>query len=148
VFLDRAERRLSGTRFEGSGAPVIPEAFRDAMDDDLSLPQALAVLHERVRSGNAALDGEDLAAVASIRGEVTAMTEVVGINPSAPEWSVSSNDSATTALASLVERLIEDRATARSERNFDAADRIRDELAAAGITVEDTPTGAHWSINS
>ena len=76
------------------------------------------------------------------------MTEVVGINPSAPEWSVSSNDSATTALASLVERLIEDRATARSERNFDAADRIRDELAAAGITVEDTPTGAHWSINT
>jgi cysteinyl-tRNA synthetase len=146
VFLDRAERRLAGTRFAGSGAPVIPEAFAAAMDDDLSLPQALAVLHERVRSGNAALDGEDLAVVASIRGEVTAMTEVLGISPTAPEWTVAGSESATTALASLVEQRIADRATARAERNFDAADRIRDELAAAGITVEDTPNGAHWSI--
>jgi cysteinyl-tRNA synthetase len=42
--------------------------------------------------------------------------------------------------------LIDDRAAARADRNFDAADRIRDSLAAAGIALEDTPTGAHWSI--
>lgn len=146
VFLSRVERRLAGTRFAGSGAPVVPEAFAEAMDDDLAVPQALAVLHERVRAGNAALDTEDLAAVAVIRGEVTAMTEVLGINPDAPEWRASSSEPAERALAALVETLIADRESARNDRDFAAADRIRDELAAAGIAVEDTPTGAHWSI--
>jgi cysteinyl-tRNA synthetase len=146
VFLTRAERRLAGTRFAGSGVALIPDEFGEAMDDDLAVPQALAVLHERVRSGNAALDAEDWAAVAAIRGEVVAMTEVLGINPNAPEWRGADSGLAEGALTALVERLIEDRAAARADRHFDVADRIRDELAAAGITLEDTPTGAHWSI--
>ena len=54
--------------------------------------------------------------------------------------------SADQALAALVEKLIEDRNAAREGRDFGAADRIRDELAEAGITVEDSPTGTHWSI--
>jgi len=148
TFLDRVERRLDGTRFATEGAQVIPNEFGEAMDDDLAVPQAIAVLHDRVRAGNAALDNEDLGAAAAIRGEVLAMTEVLGINPDAPEWRTAGSDSAERALGALVEKLIEDRATARSDKDFAAADRIRDELAAAGITVEDTPTGAHWSINS
>jgi cysteinyl-tRNA synthetase len=146
VFLTRADRRLSDTRFAGSGAPVIPEAFAEAMDDDLAVPQALGVLHERVRAGNAALDDEDLATAAAIRGEVTAMTEVLGINPLAHEWLASTDDPSSRALSALVERLIEDREHARKARDFDAADRIRDELTAAGISIEDTPSGSHWSI--
>ena len=118
------------------------------MDDDLAVPQAIAVLHDTVRAGNAALDNEDLGAAASLRGEVLAMTDVLGINPDAPEWRAVGSDSAERALGALVDTLINDRATARAERDFASADRIRDELAAAGITVEDTPTGAHWSINS
>jgi cysteinyl-tRNA synthetase len=146
TFLDRASRRLQDTRFAGSGAPVLPTDFADAMDDDLAIPQALAVLHDRVRAGNAALDDEDLGTAAQIRGEVTAMTEVLGINPHSPEWRSTASAPADRALASLVERLIEDRETARGARDFAAADRIRDELAAAGITVEDSPTGTHWTI--
>jgi cysteinyl-tRNA synthetase len=146
TFLDRASRRLEDTRFAGSGAPVLPQEFANAMDDDLAIPQALAVLHDRVRGGNAALDDEDLATAAQIRGEVTAMTEVLGINPHSPEWRSSTSLPADRALASLVERLIEDRKAAREARDFAAADRIRDELAAAGITVEDSPNGTHWSI--
>ena len=53
---------------------------------------------------------------------------------------------ADRALASLVESLIEDRNSARAAKDFTAADRIRDELAAAGISVEDGPAGSHWSI--
>jgi cysteinyl-tRNA synthetase len=148
TFMTRANRRLDGTRFAGSGAPVIPSEFAEAMDDDLAVPQALAVLHDRVRAGNAALDGEDLAAAAEIRGEVTAMTEVLGINPHSPEWRVATTTPTDRALGALIDRLVEDRETARSNRDFAAADRIRDELAAAGITVEDSPTGTHWSIES
>ena len=146
TFLDRVDRRLAGTRFAGSGAPVIPTDFAEAMDDDLAIPQAIGVLHERVRAGNAALDSEDLTTAAAIRGEVIAMTEVLGINPLAPEWQGSTDDAANLALAALVERLIEDREKARKDRDFAAADRIRDELTAAGISIEDTPSGSHWSI--
>jgi cysteinyl-tRNA synthetase len=145
VFLSRADRRLAGTKFAGSGVEIIPEAFGAAMDDDLGVPQALAVLHETVRAGNAALDNGDLAAVASARGEVLAMSEVLGINPLSPQWKADSAP-ADRALAQLVETLITDRNAARAAKDFAAADRIRDELAAAGITVEDGPTGSHWSI--
>jgi len=148
VFLDRSQRRIENTRFAGTGLPVVPEEFAAAMDDDLAVPQALAVLHERVRAGNAALDSEDLAVVATIRAEIVAMTEVLGINPDAPEWATVSSVPAERALASLVERLIADREHARETRDFSAADRIRDELVAAGISIEDTPSGPHWSIES
>jgi len=145
VFLTRANRRLEGTRFAGSGVELVPDAFGVAMDDDLGVPQALAVLHETARAGNAALDNGDLAAVASARGEVLAMSEVLGINPLSPQWKADSAP-ADRALGQLVETLIADRNAARAAKDFAAADRIRDELAAAGITVEDGPTGSHWSI--
>jgi cysteinyl-tRNA synthetase len=148
TFLARADRRLEGTRFAGSGAPVIPAGFAEAMDDDLSVPQALAVVHDTVRAGNAALDTEDLSAAATARGEVMAMTEVLGINPLSPEWASAGVASTDRALAALVERLIDDRNVARAAKDFGAADRIRDELTAAGISVEDGPNGSHWSIES
>lgn len=145
-FFERVDRRLAATRFSGAGATIIPTAFAEAMDDDLAVPQALAVLHDTVRSGNAALDAEDLEAAANARGQVLAMTEVLGINPLAAQWNDQADSGVRSALASLVERLLDDRQAARANRDFAAADRIRDELVAAGITIEDTPTGAHWSV--
>jgi cysteinyl-tRNA synthetase len=147
VFLDRARRRLSDTRFAGTGVEVVPDEFAEAMDDDLAIPQALGVLHDQVRAGNAALDAEDLGGVAEIRARVLAMTEVLGINPMAVEWQTAVNEPASAALATLVEKLLEDRDTARRARDFASADRIRDELSAAGIQIEDTPTGSHWSLD-
>ena len=146
VFLDRVTRRLEGTRFATEGAQVVPDEFGEAMDDDLGVPQALGVLHETVRAGNAALDNGDLAAVAAARGEVLAMSEVLGINPLSPQWRAGASAPSERALGSLVEALIADRNAARAAKDFAAADRIRDELAVAGITVEDGPTGSHWSI--
>jgi cysteinyl-tRNA synthetase len=147
VFLSRADRRLRGTKFAGSGVEIVPEAFGAAMDDDLGIPQALGVLHETVRAGNAVLDGGDLAALATARGAVLAMSEVLGINPLSPHWRDSASAPAERALGSLVEALIADRTAARASKDFAAADRIRDELAAAGISVEDGATGSHWSID-
>ena len=146
-FLDRADRRLADTRFAGSGVQIVPDEFAIAMDDDLAVPQALAVLHETVRTGNAALDAEDLHAAAAARGHVLAMSEVLGINPLSPGWAVATDEPAMIALTALVERLLDDREIARHGRDYKAADRIRDELVAAGITIEDTPSGAHWSFD-
>jgi cysteinyl-tRNA synthetase len=145
-FFERVDRRLASTRFAGSGVETIPSAFAAAMDDDLAIPQALAVLHDTIRSGNAALDAEDLEAAATARGHALAMTEVLGINPLSRQWNTSGSSAADAALAALVDRLLADRQTARANRDFAAADRIRDELTSAGITIEDTPTGSHWSI--
>lgn len=142
-FLERAARVVTH-----APAEVVPAAFADAMDDDLAVPQALAVLHETVRAGNAALDAGDAEAAASARSEVLAMVEVLGINPLDAKWSGGASDQSMTALGSLVESLIADRDAARAAKDFTAADRIRDELTAAGISVEDGPTGSHWSFTS
>ena len=147
VFLERARRRLGGTRFENGSVPLIPAEFAEAMDDDLAIPQALAVLHDAIRAGNAALDDEDLGEAAAIQGTVIAMTEVLGINPLAVEWQTA-DEPASIALGLLVAKLLDDRGAARTARNFAAADRIRDELVAAGIQIEDTPSGSHWSLES
>lgn len=144
-FLARVNRRLEGTDAAGSGVQAVPEAFADAMNDDLAVPQALAVLHDSLRAGNAALDADDVETAARIRGEVFAMTEVLGINPLLEPWSDAPADAAGAALSRLVERLIDDRNAARAGKNFEEADRIRDELAGAGITLEDTSNGTHWS---
>jgi cysteinyl-tRNA synthetase len=144
VFLDRAERRLTGTPF--AAAEVLPDAFVAAMDDDLAVPQALGVLHETVRAGNLAFDAGDLHALASARAEVLAMVEVLGINPRSPQWAAAASEPTERALGRLVESLIADRDAARAAKDFITADRIRDELAAAGISVEDGPTGTQWSV--
>ncbi|WP_243224621.1 cysteine--tRNA ligase [Microbacterium sp. CIAB417] len=145
TFLERAVRTI-GEQSAASAADQLPPAFLAAMDDDLGVPQALAVLHETVRAGNGALDrGEDDAVRSAFSG-VTAMTEVLGINPLSPRWR---GDGGTEgdALDALVRTMIDQRAQARADKDWAAADRIRDAIAAAGITLEDTPDGTHWSID-
>ena len=145
-FLERSARAVRGTRFAGAGAPTLPDAFAAALDDDLGVPQALGALHDTVRAGNVALDAGDLDTVARVREQVVAMTEVLGVNPESAQWAAPASDATGTALGALVERLLEDRTAARAAKDFGAPDRIRDELASAGIAIDDTPTGAHWSI--
>ncbi|RWZ49842.1 cysteine--tRNA ligase [Labedella phragmitis] len=147
-FLERAERRVSGTRFEGGILPAVPQAFADALDDDLGVPQALAVLHDTVRAGNQAIDADDVHAAAVAEAEVRAMAEVLGIDPRSPEWRSTSGDGSTErALDALVMRLVEERRVARGNKDFATADRIRNDLSAVGIVIEDTPSGTHWSID-
>src|SRR5690606_7061172 len=93
-FLRRAQRRLSDTRFASEVVQDVPDEFASAMDDDLSVPQALAVIHDTVRAGNAALDGEDLPGAARALGAVLAMTDILGINPLSVEWQTAANEPA------------------------------------------------------
>lgn len=142
AFRQRAARAAGGG-FGWFASQSLPEAFAAAMDDDLGVPQALAVLHETVRAGNSALDtGETDAALDALRA-VMAMTSVLGLTPA----SDAKNHASETALDTLVQTMITQRAQARADKDWAAADRIRDAIAAAGITLEDTPAGTHWSID-
>ena len=140
-FLDRVQRDAG----ELSSADV-PAAFRSAMNDDLNIPAALAVVFDLVRSGNSALDSGDSATAASQAAEVVAMLDVLGVNPLDSAWA-SNSSQGDAALDLLMAELLEARATARANKDFATADLLRERLAAAGITIEDTPTGAHWSFN-
>ena len=144
--LDRIEGFADrGLREIGPVAPNIPEAFAAAMDDDLSIPQALAVVHESVRAGNTALDAGDQQNAAGALSAVMGMMDVLGLSLSSD--AVASSGSSDQALSALVEHLLAQRQTARAEKDWATADRLRDTFAAAGIALEDTPSGTHWSID-
>ena len=141
TFLDRVARAGDFDWFSYGN-----EAFTAAMNDDLGVPQALAVLHETVRRGNAALDAGDVEVARAAAGEVSVMTGVLGINPLDPKWQNGGSPEAS-ALDTLVQGLIAQRAAARDAKDWPAADRIRDVIAAAGITLEDASGATHWSIH-
>jgi cysteinyl-tRNA synthetase len=130
-------RRTAATVTDGT---VVPEAFAAAMDDDLAVPTALSVLHDTVRAGNSALDaGTDATAHANA---VAAMTAVLGLSTA-----TTNSGAAHEALSVLMDRLISERNEARDTKDWATADRIRDDLDAAGITVEDGTDTTRWSIN-
>ena len=140
-FLDRVIRDAGQL-----ASADVPAAFRSAMNDDLNIPAALAVVFELVRSGNSALDSGDVATAASQAAEVVAMLDVLGVNPLDAAWATDSSQG-DAALDLLMAELLEARAAARANKDFATADLLRERLAAAGITIEDTPNGAHWSFN-
>jgi cysteinyl-tRNA synthetase len=130
----------------GGAAAVVPDAFAAAMDDDLGVPEALAVLHDTIRRGNQAIDAGDLGTAAHAVASVHAMAGVLGVDPTT--WADDAGGDRThDALAALVGRLIEERTDARRRRDWAAADRVRDDLAAAGVTLEDGADGTRWSID-
>lgn len=142
TFLERSARVAEVDAAESR--EDLPSAFAAAMDDDLGVPQALAVVHETVRAGNSALDAGDRDAAAQAARAVSAMTSVLGLRPSD---ATAAGDARAAALDALVQEMITQRAQARADKDWAAADRIRDAIAAAGITLEDTPAGTHWSID-
>ena len=137
---DRVRGFVQRTAAAVTDGTVVPEAFATAMDDDLAVPIALSVLHDTVRAGNSALDaGTDVIAHANA---VAAMTAVLGLSATSPN-----SGAAHDALSVLMERLIAERNEARETKDWATADRIRDDLDAAGITVEDGTDTTRWSIN-
>ena len=150
-FIDRASRRIKETRFaaaeNGTVFERLPLDFISAMDDDLSIPAALAVLHESVRAGNTAIDENDLEEVGRALSEVRAMLSTLGLNPADSSWSTVDDAQAHKALDSIIQGLISDRKAAREAKDFARADAIRDQIQQAGIILEDAADSTHWSLN-
>ena len=123
-----------------------PGAFDAAMNDDLSVPQALAALHEEVRAGNQAqADGKH--EVAQGHGAaVLAMLDVLGLNPWAEVWGSSDDGRQTQVIDALIPVVLDQRTQARQRKDYAAADQLRDELDAIGIRIEDTAEGVRWSL--
>jgi cysteinyl-tRNA synthetase len=121
--------------------------FAAALDDDLGVPQALAVVHEALREGNTALASADAEAVAAALADVRAMLDVLGLDPLASNWAgEGSGHDLRDVVGDLVKVALDQRQAARDRRDYQAADAIRERLNAAGILIEDTPQGPRWEI--
>lgn len=140
-FLKRATDLL-GTTPDG----VISTGFTQAMNDDLAVPTALAVVAEIMRLGNTALAADDLAEVARAAAEIRGALGVLGCDPFDPNYSEQSTTN-PEVIGGLVELALEQRAAARLRKDFAAADAIRDQIAALGVVIEDTATGTRWSVS-
>lgn len=147
TFLERAIRTLREEADDVRLEAAVPDAFAAALDDDLGVPQALAVVHETVRVGNSALDGGDREGALRAFADVAVMTGLLGIDPLDPQWTTGGDGAEAAALDALVRTMIAQRAEARAAKDWAAADRIRDAIAAAGIALEDSADGTHWSID-
>ena len=141
--LDRFYRLLEeiGDAPEAGAEP--PQSVILALEDDLNTPEVFAGLHE-LRDIAAQMEGEPRRnAIARLR----AAGRLIGVFNVAPaEWfrGASGGAGADGPSAEEIEALLAERAAARAAKNFAEADRIRDDLAAKGVAIEDGPDGAAW----
>ena len=149
VAIERVEAFLAATSELMVPDPQerrVPQDFADALDDDMNIPRALAVLHEQTRAGNAALAaGADASEFANA---VWAMANVLGLTSLMNLDGSGASGAEHQALDALIHTILEQRASARAEKDWATADRMRDVLAAAGITVKDGAQGSTWSLNA
>ena len=119
--------------------PATPQVIEDALDDDLNTPQALAEIARIAAEARKASTDADRQ---RLKGELLGAGRVLGLLQQDPAaWfgrGASSDDDAR------IQALIDERAAAKKSRDFARSDAIRDQLAAEGILLEDTPQGVRW----
>ena len=142
--IERVEAFLAATQDVLKPGREVPEAFAEAMDDDVNIPRALAVLHEQTRAGNAALAaGEDVSDAANA---VMAMAEVLGLAQLMSFNAEGTSGAEHEALDALIQAVLAERADARAQKDWAKADAMRDLLASAGVQVKDGANGSTWSV--
>jgi cysteinyl-tRNA synthetase len=113
----------------------IVDRFRAAMDDDFGTPAAVASVFDAAASANQAIDAGDESRAATLTATVVALAGALGL-----EVGVAGGGDDDAG----IDELVRARDAARAAKDFATADRVRDELSARGITLEDTPTGTVW----
>jgi cysteinyl-tRNA synthetase len=141
-FLNRAKELLGSTP-----EIEISQELSDALNDDLAVPQVLAQISEWLKLGNSALSASDKAQVAKYASYIRAALSIIGTDPFDSAYSSSSSADLTGAVDGLISLLLEQRSAARARKDFAAADQIRDQIIAMGISIEDRADGVRWSIN-
>lgn len=131
-----AERELTAEETaELAAFDALREKFEAAMDDDFNTADAISAVFEMVKRANITVTKESAAAyIRRVKELLEKLLEVLGIHDKRKEES----------LDARVEALIEERQTARKEKNYARADEIRAELTAMGILLEDTKEGVKW----
>ena len=124
--------------------------FAAALDDDLGVPQALAVIHSGVRAGNALLAARELPALAATLADVRRMLSVLALDPVA-QWPSSGTGELSGVVDALVAIAVEARADARARKDWAQADAVRDRLTTSGIVLEDVvdehgAPGVRWRL--
>ncbi len=142
--IERVEAFLAATQDVLKPGREVPQAFAEAMDDDVNIPRALAVLHEQTRAGNAALAaGEDASEAANA---VMAMAEVLGLAQLMSFNAEGTSGAEHEALDALIQAVLAERADARAQKDWAKADAMRNLLASAGVQVKDGANGSSWSV--
>ncbi len=127
-----------------AGGEAFVERFSAAMDDDFNTPEACAVLFEMAREINRLRDG-DAAAAAALAAQLRSLAEVLGVlQLPAEEFLQAGAGSGVDAVR--VEALIAERLVARAAKNWAESDRVRDQLLAMGVVLEDGKGGTTWRL--
>jgi cysteinyl-tRNA synthetase len=145
-FVERAAAIVGDIELTSS---AINSDFATAMNEDLNVPAALAALHEVVGEGNTLLAKKaDAASLIGCLTSVRQMLDVLGVDPLSATWADDSKnaESLESALDYFVQQSIAVRNAAKENKNFEAADAIRDSLRNAGIALEDTSDGVRWNL--
>jgi cysteinyl-tRNA synthetase len=142
--LDALLNALAAYREDRDDDPTLPAAldamragFEAGLDDDLNVSAALGALFDGVRELNRRMDVRSLSTADASRAAdaIRALDAVLGVT--AP---------AEAALDPQLQALLQERAAARAARDWAASDRLRDELLARGVSVEDTRDGQRWRL--
>ena len=144
--LDRVDHSLKGVT-QAAPDTALVEAFRQEMDDDFNTPRALALIFDEVRALNRLLDDKKFEGVESRAAALRIMCDILGLLHEAyfdrkkERWLRRAKIS-----REAIENRIAERNEARKARNWEKADRIREQLQNQGIVIEDTPGGSLWKV--
>jgi cysteinyl-tRNA synthetase len=123
----------------------LEKSFFEAMDDDFNSPIAISHLFEGIKTINSTAAGKEYMTLDDLEKcrqfYNVAVREVLGL---LPEGKVSGNQELA---GELIKLLLQMRIDARKNKDFDMADRIRDEMALLGVEVMDTKDGFEWKLN-